>query len=125
MLLQFFKLLPISILAHAAILAGIFFTSGHLLPNVLAGIYTKTTELTRMLMSLPLFFFFGNFMVAKSYQWFDPGLVTPVNIFNMIILSVAMTVVFFGLKPHWTIIPATLTVAAGCIWVNLLIRQPL
>ncbi|TVQ84560.1 MAG: hypothetical protein EA357_02770 [Micavibrio sp.] len=122
MLLDFFKLLPLILVAHAAILCGVFFTGGQLLPSVFSPFYEKTNEFSRLFMALLTVFALGNILVVKAYHWFDPALVTPVNVFSMVCGTVLMTVLVFQMKPPLLIIPATLVVAAGCVWVNILLR---
>ena len=121
MIISIVKILPILLFAQLLVLCGVFFTSGHIFNGYLAGFYSKTSEFSRLCIALFTFFAVGNFIMSKAYLWFDASLVTPINIFSSIIMTILMTVLVFQIKPSLLLIPATLVVAVGCIWVSYLL----
>ncbi len=124
MALTLLKLFPILIFGQILFFLGIFFTSGQLLSNYLADFYNKTNNIIRLVISLFSFFAFGNYIISKTYNLFDANLVTLVNIFCTVLVSIILTIIIFNFKPPVMIIPAILLVALGCVWVNYLLIMP-
>ena len=117
------KLMPLLLMAFVAIYCGVFFISGQLLPSLLGGIYAATGLMGRTFIAVIIFTFLGNLLVGYSYAHFSPALVTPASVVATIAVQIAMTVLILGIKPSPMLIPASLVVIAGCVWVNLLLQK--
>lgn len=123
MLVSLAKALGIFFLAQTVIFAGILFISGQLLPNALAAVYSQTNYAARLILSLISAFAAGNLLMAYGYGHFNPGIAAPVSIFCTVLVQIFAAVMILGVRPPWLLLPATLIVAGGCVWVIWLLTR--
>ena len=118
MLIDAIKLFPFIIMANMCIHTGVFFMSGQFLPEKLSFIYDKLSFYPRVAIASIFLIGIGNLIVAKCFINFSPALVTPMMIGVGIPIQIIMSFYILNIKFNYTLIPATLLVIIGCIWVN-------
>lgn len=118
-------LIPAALVAASQLLivASIFFISGKIAPVALAGIYAQTSVLSRTVIASILTMPLANYIVSVAYHRYDPALVTPLNLTAIIIIQVIFTLIVLQVKPSPWLIPATLMIIAGALWVNRLLSN--
>ncbi len=121
MLAQFCKATPLIFFSYCLITTGVFFISGRLFPAQLGNVYAAVGTVGRTVIATMLFFPLANFMVGYAMGRFDPALVSPIMIAVTVLVQIVFTVFIMGAKPSLWIIPATLIVMAGCVWVSVLL----
>jgi hypothetical protein len=109
--------------AQFIIMCGIYFMSRQLLPAALSGIYDSTGYLFRLTVSMIVFFTPANVMMAYAFGNFPAHLTAPMTMFAIVLLQVMFAVVIFKLPMTVWLGVATLTTAAACMWVSLLLQQ--
>ncbi|MFH1158359.1 MAG: hypothetical protein V1721_05685 [Pseudomonadota bacterium] len=110
-------------LTQAVFMVSVFFVSGQMLPSLMSGFYAHTGMLSRTAIASVVFLPLGNFMFACAYALFSPAWVSPMAVTSFVLLSILFTVLLLGVRPSLWIVPATLTVIAGCIWVSILLEK--
>jgi hypothetical protein len=120
---QLARIVPLALVTYAFVFTGVFFISGQVLPSLFARVYASTGIWTRAAVASLTFVGIGNFLSGWLYVRFSPSLVSPVMIAAYVLMLIVFTVGVTGVKPPWTIVPATLCVMAGCVWVSLLLGK--
>jgi hypothetical protein len=120
---QLAKIAALSLLTYAFVFAGVFFISGQILPSYFGRVYAATSIWSRTLIASATFIMAANFLQGWALTRFSPALVSPVMIAAFALMLVAFTVGVTGAKPSWMIVPATLVVMGGCVWVSLLLGK--
>lgn len=123
MVVEFMKIAGLVLFTHCAFLSGVFFISGQLLPVWLSGIYAHSGIFSRTIAASIVFFPLGNFVLASAYKHFNPAWVTPLSLTASVLVTVIFTVMILNAKPPLWIVPAMLTVIAGCVWVSILLGK--
>ncbi len=122
-LVTILKVFFLMFFTQSLFISSIFFSSGHIFPTYLEGFYAKTTDITRLIIVMFTSFALGNYIIVKMYSNFDPSLVTLMNIFCVVCSSIILTILVFNFKPSFMIVPATMLVALGAVWVSYLLQQ--
>ena len=114
---DFIKMFLALFFAQAVVFSGIFFMSGQLLPNLLAGFYMQYGSAVRGVLALIVFFAPANFVMSYCFQVFNPAMVTPTGIFIAVIVQVIMTTLVVGGRFSLLMLPAAAVTIAGCFWL--------
>ena len=119
---QFLRAMGVVFLAQFSIIAGIFFISGQLLPNLLAPLYTLlSTGLARTVAASIIIFPLGNWVMAYAFGRYGPALVSPLMIVMMILVNILFAVFVVGTKPSPWLALAVLLMIIGGVWASLLL----
>lgn len=114
---DFIKMFVALFFAQLVVFSGIFFMSGQLLPNMLAGFYSQYGQVLRGIMALVIFFAPANFVMSYCFGNFNPAMVTPTGIFIAVIVQVIMTTLVVGGRFSLLMFPAAAVTIAGCFWL--------
>jgi hypothetical protein len=123
MLSHILKSLPIIFFAQALIMTGVFFISGKFFQAQLAGVYGALNPVTRTIIASIILFPVANYLTGYALEKFDPAIVSPTIIASVVLMQIGFTIAVANGKPSLWIIPATLCVMAGCVWVSVLLQK--
>lgn len=112
-------------LAQFAIMTGVFFISGQLLPQTLAAVYAKFPDsLTRMIIASIVIMPLANWAIGFAYGHFPPGVVAPLVVVAMVLMNIGFTMVYLGIRPTPALILAIAGMTAFAAWSAVLLQQP-
>jgi hypothetical protein len=123
MLPQFLKIIPLTVLMYLGIFTGMFFISGQIFRGWLAPVYAATGFFSRTVIASITLYAVGNYLGGYMMARFSPALVAPAMIAGYALMQVLFTMLVIGYRPSLWIIPATLVVMGGCVWVSLLLKS--
>ena len=123
MFLELVKITGLVFFTYVSIMSGVFFISGQLLPGWLSGLYAHSGSLSRTIAASVVFFPLGNFALAYAYNRFNPAWVAPMSLAASVLVTITFAALILNVRPPLWIIPATLMVMAGCVWVSHLLGK--
>ena len=117
--------LAVVTVAQFAIMTGVFFISGQLLPQTLAAVYAKLPDsFTRTVIASIFIMPLANWAIGFAYGHFPPGIVAPLVVVAMVAMNIGFTMVYLSTKPTLSLGIAFVGMTAFAAWAAMLLQQP-